>query len=49
MTLVTVSVGGLLQLCHFTGDTSDAITYRQLSHLPETTTEVCESTKHVYI
>ena len=45
MTLVTSNVGGLLQLCHLIPDTSDANTSRQLSHLPETTTEVSESTR----
>ena len=49
VTLVTVNVWGLLQLCHFIADTADANTFRQLSHLPETTTEVGESTRYVSI
>ena len=49
VTLDTINVGGFLQLCYFIADTSDANTFRQLSHLPETTTEVSESTTYVSI
>ena len=49
VTLATINVGGLLQLCHFIADIADANTFRQLSHLPETTTEVSEYTTYVSI
>ena len=49
VTLDTINVGGLLQRCHFIVDTSVANTFRQLSHLSETTTEVGESTRYVSI
>ena len=48
VTLVTVNVWDVLQLCQFIADTSDANTFRQMSHLSETTTgNVSDSTWHV--
>ena len=37
MTIVDVNVCDLLQLCHFTADTSDENTFLQMSQLSETT------------
>ena len=48
VTVVDVNVCDLLQLCHFTADTSDENTFIQMSQLSETPScTVSEHTRHV--
>ena len=47
-TTLVVTVCDLLQLCHFTADTSDKNTFIQMSQLSETTSDtVSEHVRHV--
>ena len=48
VTIVVVTVYDLLQLCHFTADTSDENTFLQMSRLSEITSDiVSEHARHV--